>query len=414
MYGLYRLGVGLYGLAIHLASLWQPKARLWVAGRKNWREQLNNLPNDKFICWFHTASLGEFEQGRPLMEAYRKQFPTHYILLSFFSPSGYEPRKNYQGVDKIIYLPLDSPTNARDFLQLVHPQQVIFIKYEYWYHYFMEIGKRRLPFFLVSAVFRKEQPFFRPIFGQFWRKLLQQPTQIFVQDAASALLLAPFHLNKITINSDTRFDRVIEISETKFTDSQLDHFCSGKTLIAGSSWPADEVLLQQAFEHEKLNDWKLILVPHDLDEYQIKQLQTKLGSSCLRYTENATIERLQKARYLLVDTIGLLSKIYRYGQIAYVGGGFGKGIHNTLEAAAYGLPVIFGPKHHKFLEAAELIELKAGFSIHDAQSLEKTLQLLAEDRILRSHIAALLSHYFSQKRGATERIMAELRSVLLP
>lgn len=408
MYYLYRLGIGLYALAIRLAGFWQPKAKLWLQGRKNWRQQLENIPKNTEICWFHSASLGEFEQGRPLIEAYREKFPSHFILLSFFSPSGYEPRKNYSGVDKVVYLPLDSPKNARDFLRLVHPQRVIFIKYEYWYHYFMEIGRLKLPFYLVSAVFRANQPFFQPILGRFWRKLLQQTTHIFVQDAGSLALLKAINIHHATVNSDTRYDRVVAIQEQHFVDKQLEAFCAGKTIIAGSSWPKDEVLLSQALESSALTGWKLILVPHDLYEVHLQKLLTRLGDDCLRYSQNATEAQLRQARFLVVDTIGMLSKIYRYGQIAYIGGGFGSGIHNTLEPAVYGIPVLFGPKHAKFLEAAELLQLEAAFEVDGIESLSKILTQLAEQVDLRANIKVQLEGYFAKKRGATSRVMAKL------
>lgn len=407
---MYSLGVALYGLGIRLASLWQPKARLWLQGRKNWRQLLSDVPADRPVCWFHTASLGEFEQGRPLLEAYRELHPTHYILLSFFSPSGYEARKNYAGADKVVYLPLDSRQNARDFLKLVHPQLVIFIKYEYWYHYFMEIGRLKLPFYLVSAVFRPNQPFFKPWVGSFWQKLLQQPTHIFVQDQASAALLKKIHVNRVTVNSDTRFDRVAAVRQLEFTDNQLEAFCNGKTIIAGSSWPKDEALLQQAFKSKPLAEWKLILVPHDLHEHQLKQLQSALGSACVRYSKNPSREQLQQAKYLIIDTIGLLSKIYRYGQIVYIGGGFGQGIHNTLEAAVYGLAVVFGPKHEKFLEAAELLKIGAAYEVNNAESLQKILSQLASDADLRQNISARLVSYFKEKCGATARVMQHIDS----
>lgn len=408
MYYLYRLGISLYKCGILLASLWQPKARLWLEGRKNWRRQLEDIPQDQPLCWFHAASLGEFEQGRPLIEAYREKYPEHYILLSFFSPSGYETRKNYTGVDKVVYLPLDSRRNAQDFLRLVHPQRVVFIKYEYWYHYFMEIGRLKLPFYLVSAVFQAHQPFFKPLIGRFWRKLLRQPTHLFVQDEASAVLLKTIGIDQVTVNSDTRFDRVATIRKLDFADKQLEAFCAGKTLIAGSSWPKDEELLKHTFSSLQLADWKLILVPHDLYEDQLSKLQSALGPDCLRYSQHPSPAQLRQSRYLIIDTIGLLSKVYRYGQIAYIGGGFGKGIHNTLEAAVYGLPVIFGPQHAKFLEAADLLQLEAAFEIKDVASLQKKLVELTSDERLRDDIAARLQAYFDKKSGATARVMKHL------
>ncbi len=408
MYYLYRLGIGLYVLAIRLASLWQPKARLWLQGRKNWRLQLENIPKDKEVCWFHTASLGEFEQGRPLIEAYRKKYPKHYLLLSFFSPSGYEPRKNYAGVDQVVYLPIDSRKNARDFLTLVHPQRVVFIKYEYWYHFFMEIGQLRLPFYLVSAVFRNSQLFFKPVVGPFWRKLLQQPSHLFVQDETSAILLDTIGVSNYTVNSDTRFDRVAAIRELPFTDNILAAFCAGQTVIAGSSWPKDEIILQKAFDHPALTDWKLVLVPHDLDESQIHKLQSSLGAKCIRYSEKSSVDKLKQARFLIIDTIGILSKIYRYGQIAYIGGGFGKGIHNTLEPAVYGIAVIFGPNHAKFLEAADLLRLGAAFEIDKADNLQKVLVELTGNPTLRNNISHKLKLYIEEKEGATSRVMQHI------
>jgi 3-deoxy-D-manno-octulosonic-acid transferase len=410
MYYLYRLGIGVYYLAIRLAALWQPKAQLWLAGRRHWQQQLADIPGDAVVCWFHTASLGEFEQGRPLIEAYREKYPSHYLLLSFFSPSGYEARKNYAGVDKVVYLPLDSPANASAFIRLTHPKRVIFIKYEYWYHYFMEIGRLKIPFYLISAVFRTNQPFFKPLIGPFWQKLLQQPTHIFVQDEASASLLHGIGMPQISVNSDTRFDRVLAVSRTEYSDPQLAAFCQGKTLIAGSSWPQDENVLIQAWASPALADWKLILVPHDLHEAKLRQLQQRLGTSCCRYTDKLPPETLHTARFLIIDTIGMLSKLYRYGQIAYIGGGFGQGIHNTLEAAVYGLPVLFGPKHAKFLEAGDLLALGAAFEVKGVADLQHTLQQLTTNTGLRDKIAAQLEDYFDKKSGATTRVMAHIEA----
>ncbi len=413
MYWLYRSAVFLYGLGIRLAALWQPKARLWLEGRKRIWDQLADIPPGSKVVWFHTASLGEFEQGRPLIEHYRKLHPDYFLLLTFFSPSGFTPRKNYAYVDKVCYLPLDHPAASRRFFDLVRPSLIVFVKYEFWYHYFREASRRNIPLILVSARFRANQLFFQPLSGAFWRKIPAMASHIFVQDRESADLLQSIGIEQVTVNSDTRFDRVLQVKEEYFRDERLEAFCMGKTIIAGSSWPVDEQLLLEIMQRKELKAWKLILVPHDLRQDHLTRLSEQLGSSGQRYADQPNPKTLAAARFLILDTVGMLSKVYRYGEIAYVGGGFGKGIHNTLEAAVYGLPVLFGPEHAKFLEAADLIALGAGFEVRDVQTMGNRLVMLAENEVERTAIAGNISAYFQEKRGATDRILSWMEQTAL-
>lgn len=405
MYGLYRIGIGIYALAIRLAAFFSNKAKQWVEGRKN---QSVFLSKTKPTLWVHTASLGEFEQGRPFMEAYKKRFPNHRLVLSFFSPSGYEPRKNYATADHIYYLPLDGPLAAKNWLDAVQPDQVVFVKYEFWPFYFREINRRKIPLYVISARFRPNQRFFSGPMQGFWQKVLKQVSWFFVQDEKSAFQLNKIGIKQLTVVPDTRFDRVQELAATPFSDALLENFCSAPTIIAGSSWPADENLLYACLQHPAFGAWKLVLVPHEINESEIQKKLANWGKMAVRYSANPSVSELNEARILLVDTVGLLSRIYRYGRLAYVGGGFGKGIHNTLEAAVYGLPVIFGPKYHKFLEAEQLLAMGAGFVVKDTHSLMSSWSLLAEDAHLRHSIKEKLAHWFESQKGGSDAILAAI------
>jgi 3-deoxy-D-manno-octulosonic-acid transferase len=333
---LYNLFIGLYGIALHCASPFHKKASLWVKGRKNWerklREQLK--PGAKAI-WVHCASLGEFEQGRPLIEALRAESVIDtQIILTFFSPSGYEIRKEYKGADVVCYLPLDTPSNARTFLEMVRPEKIFFIKYEFWFNYLSEIKARNTEAYLVSAIFRKEQLFFKG-YGQFARKGLEAFTHIFVQDEDSKELLSSISYNRVSVTGDTRFDRVYDIALHSASIVMAEQFKNGKALlVAGSTWEADEELLL----HLNMDEYKLLIAPHEISDMHIQQLVQKFSKHHPVLFSKAGSD-IAEQKVLIIDNVGMLSSLYKYATVAYVGGGFGKGIHNVLEPAVFGMPV---------------------------------------------------------------------------
>lgn len=402
MLWLYRIGLWLYGCGIHLAAPFSKKAKLWLDGRGKVWLTLEKLPKDQKVHWFHAASLGEFEQGRPVIEELRKRLPTDFILLTFFSPSGYEQRKNYAGADLICYLPIDSKRNAQRFLELTRPKSVVFIKYEFWWFYFHEIANRKIPFALISAHFVANQPFFHPLWGKFWRKLLLLPNRLFVQDESSLALLSPYGIDCV-VNGDTRADRVLQLRAEQFENSLLEKFSSKhKVIVAGSTWPADDRLLIEWLASDMGKDWKLILVPHDLKPAYLQSLQQSCGESLYRYTEQKQLR--DSHRILLLDTIGMLSKVYRYGTIAYVGGGFGKGIHNLLEAVAYGIPVAFGPKYQRFAEAHKLLAMGAASVVSDASTFGAFVDSFEAEPIRYAAVTKQLNQWFAISGGSSQRI----------
>ncbi|NVO19750.1 MAG: 3-deoxy-D-manno-octulosonic acid transferase [Bacteroidetes bacterium] len=406
----YSVGIVMYGLLARLSALFNGKASLWVKGRKDQFIRLEEAfgkirieKPGKNLAWFHCASLGEFEQGRPLIEAFKLKHPEYLILLTFFSPSGYELRKNYKGADLIFYLPLDTAGNARKFLEIVKPDIVFFIKYEFWFNYLRLLQKNKTPHYLVSAIFRADQHFFK-WYGDWPRSILKGFTHIFVQNDYSKELLEFVGIDHVTISGDTRFDRVSEIAAQKKEFPLVRKFTEGiVTIVAGSTWPADEELLVK-FMNENPVSCKLIIAPHEIHEEDIIALDGKFGSMAIRYSQ-AEKSDMSTYRVLIIDSVGMLSQLYRYGQIAYIGGGFGSGIHNTLEAAVYGMPVIFGPVHHKFQEANDLVELKGAFVIHNYSGLEKQLRRFNQDPELLADTSLVCSHYVSSRIGATGRIL---------
>ena len=374
---LYNAGIALYSFAITLLSPFHKKAALLHAGRRTVFSYLKQHvnPTDSYI-WFHAASLGEFEQGRPVMEALKEQHPEARILLTFFSPSGYEIRKNYTGADLICYLPADTKANAHRLLELVPLKAAVFIKYEFWVNYLTELDRRSIPAYSIAAIFRRDQVFFKS-YGKWYRKVLSRFRKIFVQDEASLQLLKEINITNADIAGDTRFDRVNAVAATARQFPELEEFIGDcrKVVIAGSSWPQDEELLARYLNEH--SDTKLILVPHEIHENHLNGI-AKLLPGSRRYT------RLKQGEFaetccLVIDTIGMLSSVYQYATIAYIGGGFGVGIHNTLEAAVWNLPVVFGPNFQKFREARELIALGGGFSISGYNELQKCLNQLFEE-----------------------------------
>lgn len=395
----------IYQSFIWLASKFNNnKATLFLSGRENVFALLEQkrLPGEHYV-WFHAASLGEFEQGRPIMESLKNSHPEFKILLTFFSPSGYEVRKDYQGADIICYLPMDMSWNVKRFLDIVQPDCAIFIKYEFWMNYLLELKKRQIKTYIVSAIFRESQLFFRS-YGGFYRRLLKSFTHLFVQNDESVRLLHSIGFDNVTKVGDTRFDRVADIAAKSKDLPIVQAFKSdAKVLIAGSSWPNDENILLPYFNQNF--PLKLIIAPHEIDEEHLQSIISQLKRPYIRYSQ-ATIENVKEADCLIIDCFGLLSSIYRYGEIAYIGGGFGVGIHNILEAAVYGIPVIFGPNYKKFQEAVDLIELGGAFSIADYTGFSRLMSdLLVDNSSLYASSAAVSNDYSQRNRGATIKVL---------
>jgi 3-deoxy-D-manno-octulosonic-acid transferase len=360
------------------------------------------LEKDARYIWFHAASLGEFEQGRPLIEKIRAKYPDYRILLTFFSPSGYEVRKNYRGADIVCYLPFDKPRNVKKFLDLVNPCMAFFIKYEFWKNYLDELHKRRIPVYSVSSIFRRGQIFFK-WYGGTYRNVLRNFDHLFVQNERSKRYLAKIGINRVTVVGDTRFDRVLQIREEAKDLPLVELFKNNTmTFVAGSSWQPDEDLFIEYFnQHPEV---KLIIAPHVIDENHLVEIIRKLKRPYVRYTR-ADEKNVRKADCLIIDCFGLLSSIYRYGEIAYIGGGFGVGIHNTLEAAVYGIPVIFGPKYQKFQEAIRLLEAKGGFSIKSYEELKALLDRMLEDEEFLRESGMNAGLYVTDNAGATDKVL---------
>ncbi|MDR1601075.1 MAG: 3-deoxy-D-manno-octulosonic acid transferase [Tannerella sp.] len=358
--------------------------------------------------WFHAASLGEFEQGRPVMEMIRKRYPQYRILLTFFSPSGYEVRKNYDGADVVCYLPFDTPYRVRKFLNLARPCMAIFIKYEFWLNYLEELRRRKIPAYVISAIFRREQFFFKR-YGRWYRRALSCFDRLFVQDEPSAQLLAEHGITRVSVCGDTRFDRVLDIRSRARVLPALDVFAgNGKypVLVAGSTWPQDEDLIIAYFNSHPA--MKLIIAPHEIHREHLLDIESKLQRPSLRISEMDQ-QSVADKDCLIVDSFGLLSSIYRYGRMAYIGGGFGKGIHNTLEAAVYGIPVIFGPKYHKFKEAKDLIALGGGFSTAGGAAFVSLMDDFIAHPELQRRTGAIVGNYVRQNAGVAEKILDELK-----
>jgi 3-deoxy-D-manno-octulosonic-acid transferase len=390
-----------------VVALFNTKAKKWVTGRRHIFENLEvAVAGNKNIIWMHCASLGEFEQGRPLLEKLKSQYPDYKFLLTFFSPSGYEIRKNYQGADWIFYLPMDGARNAKRFLEIVNPSLVIFVKYEFWYYYLKKIKYRNIPLLLVSALFWKEMSFFK-WYGALQRKMLSRFDHLFVQDETSKKLVDEIGLGNITsISGDTRFDRVIDIAEKAEPVAAIEQFTGiNPVIIAGSTWPEDEIILKQAMNAIDNPSLKLIIAPHEISEKHLAAIK-ELFPSSIRLSQNLQFEISNfKLQILIIDNIGLLSRLYKYATITYIGGGFGKGIHNTLEAAVYGKPVVFGPVFHKFKEAADLIQKGGAFSTDSAEHCTAVFKRLLTEKEAHANACASSRNYVYSNRGATKKII---------
>lgn len=403
---IYNIGIGLYALLAWIISPWNKKAKLWVQGRKRWMEGLQKAfnPEDRVI-WFHCSSLGEFEQGRPVLEAFRLRFPEHKILLTFFSPSGYEKRKNYPGADYVMYLPVDKRRNARKLMESVSVEMALFIKYEFWYHFLNRLKSEEIPVFLVSGNFRSDQFFFK-WYGAWYRKFLDCFTQIFVQKEDSVVLLKGIGFDRVTVAGDTRFDRVFELVKTDYRNQGLEDFArEAPVIVAGSTWEKDEQILEYAFN--KLDgECRWIIAPHELSDSHILHLKRRFPSSVLLSELKSEIH--SQKRVVIVDTMGQLSYLYRYGTLAYVGGGFGKGIHNTLEPATYGIPVLFGPAFEKFAEALDLIRLGGAYPVYDGEGLLSTVREQLDNPDLLKTSSQIAGKYVRERVGATSLILNEV------
>ena len=405
----YNLIISLYLLGVAIYSRFNEKVRkMWRGEREAFkilREKVD--PNAKYV-WFHAASLGEFEQGRPLMEQLRQDHPEYKILLTFFSPSGYEVRKNYEGADIITYLPLDTITNARRFLRTVRPVMAFFIKYEFWYNYLHILKHRHIPVYSVSSIFRPDQVFFK-WYGRQYGRVLNCFTHFFVQNTISKELLAKIGITNVTIVGDTRFDRVLQIKEAARQLPVVEAFKQDyKVFVAGSSWPPDEEIFIRYFNEHK--DWKLIIAPHVIGEDHLEQIEKLLaGRKIVRY-KDAKEDDVKAADVLIINCYGLLSSIYHYGDVAYVGGGFGVGIHNLLEAAVWDVPVFFGPNNQKFQEAQGL-KKNGGFEIHDYEEFERQMSRLASDAQYLKEQGQLAGQFVKGQAGATAKVLG---SVTLP
>ena len=402
---MYNIAIYLYGLGVFIYSLFNEKVRkMWRGEHESFRIIRERLdPNAKYI-WFHAASLGEFEQGRPLMERIRATHPEYKILLTFFSPSGYEVRKDYKGADIVCYLPLDTVNNARRFLRTVRPVMAFFIKYEFWYNYLHVLKHRCVPTYSVSSIFRRDQIFFK-WYGRDYARVLSCFTTFFVQNEESKLLLGTIGIKNAVVAGDTRFDRVLQIKEASKQLPLVEAFVSNAEHVfcAGSSWQPDEEIFIPYFNGR--SDWKLIIAPHVIGEEHLAQMMQLLkGRRVTRYTQTNP-EEAAKADVLIIDCFGLLSSIYRYAQVSYVGGGFGAGIHNTLEAGVWGIPVIFGPNNKRFAEAQGLLKCKGGFEIKDVNDFTTLMVHLESEPVLLEKSGKAAADYVKSLSGATEKIL---------
>ena len=401
---MYSFIIYLMLLGCRIASLFSPKVRTMMRGHADTWRKLRKLSGSDRYVWFHAASLGEFEQGRPLMERLRRQHPEKKILLTFFSPSGYEVRKNYDGADLICYLPIDTPLNARRFVRLVRPEAAYFIKYEFWRNYLDALYRRGVPTYSVSSIFRPGQVFFR-WYGRRYARVLHHLTHLYVQNESSRQLLRQIGVTQVTVVGDTRFDRVIDIRNAAKPLPLVERFAGcWKVLVAGSTWQPDEDLIIPYFNaHDTL---KLVLAPHVVSEEHLRQIESKLRRPAVRYSA-ATPKSVAEADCLIIDCYGLLSSIYRYATMAYVGGGFGVGIHNVPEAAVYGVPVIIGPNNQKFREARALIECGGCREVRDAADFEREMNTFLTDREELRRAGKAAGDYIRGGAGATAMIMGD-------
>jgi 3-deoxy-D-manno-octulosonic-acid transferase len=399
---LYRLGIGFYALLAQLLAPFNTKARQFTQGRSNWKAQLPNFGNHD-VALFHCASLGEFEQARPVLEAFAQEFPDWKIVLSFFSPSGYEIRKNYPVAHFVTYLPLDTPENAQYFVQTLKPKIALFVKYEFWYHTLKALHNSGCEVISFSAIFRKEQAFFKP-YGGFMRQVLGFFNHLFVQDVESVELLKSIGITNTTLAGDSRLDRVAAVANERKEFPEIEQFKGDSTLIMiGSAWPADTDLLLPVLLTQ-FPDWKVIIAPHELHESYLIKIEEQSNGSAIRYSDWKHSPKEGK-QVLIINNIGMLAYLYRYADFAWIGGGFGSGIHNTLEAAAFGIPMGFGPRYKKFKEAVDFTDTRAAFSETDATQLYKQLQHFVANQENRKAAGKIAAQYIETHKGATKTII---------
>ncbi len=403
---LYNLGIYLFSALAHIAALFNTRASLWVNGRKNWAGKISEKikPGDRVI-WIHCASLGEFEQGRPVIEAIKKDLPQFKVLITFFSPSGYEVRKNYSNADCISYLPADSPGNASKFISLVNPEFVILVKYEFWNNYISTVYSNNIPLYLISGIFRPGQHFFK-WYGSFFRNMLGKFEQIYVQDQQSLELLKGIGMDRVSVAGDTRFDRVVQIAATARKIEAIELFRGNEKLfLAGSSWKPDEEIITE-YINRFPQAMKWVFAPHEIDESNILRLEKLLKVKYIRYSKFN--EAAADSRVLIIDNIGMLSSAYGYAYIAAIGGGFGKGIHNILEPSCWGIPVVFGPRYKNFKEAVDLVSAGSARSFSTFNEFKDILDLLLSDENIYTNSALLASDYVKENTGATQIIIQEI------
>ena len=406
---LYNLGLIIYGLAIRLAASRNPKAKLWIDGRRGIFKKMEQVidPSAR-VVWIHVASLGEFEQGRPVIDRIREEHPEYKILLTFYSPSGYEIRKDYEGVDYIFYLPLDTASNAKRFIDLVNPEMVILVKYEFWINMLSELRRRNIRTYIISAIFRRNSIFFRH-YGGLWRQALESFYTLFVQNNDSKKLLAELGFDNVVVSGDTRFDRVLQISESANKIEIVERFKGDSRLfIAGSTWEADEEILLELVNANPTI--KFVIAPHELKDGRIASLISRCEGGAIRYTDVTEQTVLSSLQVLVLNTMGQLSSVYQYASISYIGGGFGVGIHNTLEAATFGLPIAFGPNYQRFKESRDLVSLGGAKCVHNYEELKEWFDMLNGDNELLKRQSRISKDYTMSHQGATSIIVKTIFS----
>jgi len=407
---IYTFCIRVYGLFLRLAARFSGKARLFVAGRRDWAARLRaDVGQGPPLIWFHAASLGEFEQGRPLIEALRERAPGHRILLTFFSPSGYEVRKDYDRVDFVHYLPLDTPRNARRFLEITRPKLAVFIRYEFWHNFFFEMARAKVPVVVVSAVLRRSQIYFK--WAGFWaRPTLGRVAHFFTQNQETRDLLETIGVHNHSLTGDTRFDRVREAARDERAFPLVERFRGDRPcLVAGSTWPYDDKLLESLLP--EFPELKFVIVPHHVDAENIRRVMDLFGERAVRYTQGETAD-LASRQVLVMDTMGMLTYLYRLADLTYVGDGFGAGIHSILEPAVFGMPIFFGPRYHNFQEAVDLVARRAVFAVSSRRELVDGIRRFVADPEARSRVGSMCREYVAEKSGATERVLEGLKPFL--
>jgi len=406
MKGLYNLGILIFNVLAHIIAPFNAKAKLWVEGRKNWEKKITDkIKAGDRTMWIHCASLGEFEQGRPVIEAIKKELPELKVVLTFFSPSGYEIRKNYANADCICYLPADTPGNAEKFISMINPEFVIFVKYEFWNNYISVLYTKEIPIYLVSGIFRPGQPFFK-WYGSFFRKILRRFEKIYVQDQVSQDLLKGIGLQNSEVAGDTRFDRVIQLTGTAREIPELEQFRGNeKMFLAGSSWKPDEEIISR-YINRSPGKMKWVFAPHEIDRPHIDRLEKLFTVRVSRFSEFN--DNSKDARVLIIDNIGMLSSAYKYAHVAAIGGGFGKGIHNILEPACWGIPVMFGPGYKKFKEAVDLINANGAMTFDTFDKFSNILDKWLSDELFYLKSAKTAGDYVNKNTGATDIMIKEI------